>query len=28
VGTNGELGPIDDASYYDWWNVDSWIVTP
>ena len=27
VTTNGELGPIDYASSYDWWNIDSWIVT-
>jgi len=27
VTTNGELGPIDYTSFYDWWNVDSWIVT-
>ncbi len=27
VSTNGELGPIDYASVYDWWNADSWIVT-
>jgi len=27
VTTNGELGPIDYTSSYDWWNVDSWIVT-
>jgi ABC-type transport system substrate-binding protein len=27
VTTNGELGPIDYASVYDWWNLDSWIVT-
>jgi ABC-type transport system substrate-binding protein len=24
---NGELGPIDHTSVYDWWNADSWIVT-
>jgi ABC-type transport system substrate-binding protein len=27
VTANGELGPIDHTSFYDWWNVDSWIVT-
>jgi len=26
VGTNGALGPIDYGSFYDWWNVDSWVV--
>ena len=26
VTTNGELGPIDYTSFYDWWNLDSWIV--
>jgi ABC-type transport system substrate-binding protein len=26
VATNGELGPIDYTSIYDWWNIDSWIV--
>ncbi len=26
VTTNGELGPIDYTSVYDWWNLDSWIV--
>jgi ABC-type transport system substrate-binding protein len=24
--TNGALGPIDYASFYDWWNLDSWVV--
>ncbi len=28
VATNGELGPIDYTSFYDWWNLDSWIVKP
>jgi ABC-type transport system substrate-binding protein len=28
VTTNGELGPIDYTSFYDWWNLDSWIVNP
>ena len=28
VTTNGELGPIDYTSFYDWWNMDSWIVRP
>jgi peptide/nickel transport system substrate-binding protein len=28
VGTNGELGPIDYGSPYDWWNIDSWTVSP
>jgi ABC-type transport system substrate-binding protein len=28
VTTNGELGPIDHTSFYDWWNLDSWIVKP
>ena len=27
VTATGELGPIDYTSVYDWWNVDSWIVT-
>ena len=27
VTANGELGPIDYSSVYDWWNVDSWVVT-
>ncbi len=27
VTANGVLGPIDYTSFYDWWNVDSWIVT-
>ena len=27
VTTNGVLGPIDYTSVYDWWNVDSWVVT-
>ena len=26
VATNGKLGPIDYTSFYDWWNLDSWIV--
>jgi peptide/nickel transport system substrate-binding protein len=28
VTTNGKLGPIDYASAYDYWNMDSWIVRP
>ena len=27
VGTNGSEGPIDDTSYYDWWNTDNRTVT-
>ena len=27
VGTNGSEGPIDYASYYDWWNMNSRTVT-
>jgi len=26
VATNGIEGPIDFTSFYDWWNMDSWIV--
>lgn len=26
VATNGTLGPIDYTSFYDYWNMDSWIV--
>ena len=26
LATNGALGPIDYASVYDWWNMDSWVV--
>ncbi len=28
VGTNGSEGPIDYTSFYDWWNMDSWVVGP
>jgi ABC-type transport system substrate-binding protein len=28
VATNGKLGPIDYTSFYDYWNMDSWIVKP
>ena len=28
LATNGVLGPIDSTSVYDWWNMDSWVVTP
>lgn len=27
VTTNGQEGPIDYTSFYDFWNQDSWIVT-
>ena len=27
VTTNGQEGPIDYTSFYDYWNQDSWIVT-
>jgi ABC-type transport system substrate-binding protein len=26
VATNGIEGPIDFTSFYDWWNMDSWVV--
>ena len=26
VGTNGEEGPIDYTTFYDYWNQDSWTV--
>jgi ABC-type transport system substrate-binding protein len=28
LATNGALGPIDYTSFYDWWNLDSWVVGP
>ncbi len=28
LATNGKLGPIDFTSFYDSWNIDSWVVKP